>query len=231
MLWWYRLLRLLRPDVDTRIEALRPFEPPAKDPNVETGSSPFISGLSGWAAFDGGLDRIPVGRAEMIAVYGDPVVTYDAKGIVKVDRKWEYANLATVPAALIPGYHRRIYMHRLVAPYFKEAMRRAVAVCPDYRFAKIGCFAPRHMRHSKTRPLSDHTWAIAFDVNAEQNKAFTRNASGPLPFCPGWKKHSDLPQGVVEAFESVGFEWGGRWGNGPSGGYCDPQHFQLRKTK
>ena len=31
-----------------------------------------------------------------------------------------------------------------------------------------------------------------------------------------------LPRAFVEAFESVGFSWGGRWK-----GYCDPMHFSF----
>ena len=214
---WLETLGLLR-----IIEEARCTPEATADPDEASGD---------WPEFDGGLDSIPVGRKEMIEVYGNPSVAYTSKGKVQVSRKWEYANLSTVPADLIPGYHRRIYMHDKVEPYFREAMRRSVIACPDYVFERIGCFSPRHMRRNKSRPLSDHTWAIAFDINASKNRSLVRKPGGPLPFDPGWEDLSDMPWGVVDAWESVGFEWGGRWGNGPRGGYVDPMHFSLRKVR
>lgn len=113
-------------------------------------------------------------------------------------------------------------MHRKVAGHFIEAMSRAVEACPEYKFSRIGCFNPRHQRYDPNRPPSDHTWAIAFDINAQSN----RWAPGQIePWSDRWGEYSDLPRGVVEAFESVGFEWGGRWR-----GARDTMHFSLRQT-
>jgi len=184
----------------------------------------------GWEQFeDGPLGEIPSGRKGMIEAYGNPSVTYTKRGTARVSRKFA-KQLSTIPADVIAGYHRRIYMHNLVAPYFREAMRRSAMVAPGYVFKSVGCFNPRHMRHDKRRPLSDHTWGIAFDVNAKENRAFYRKPTDPLPFDDdGWFGFSDLPQSVILAWESVGFTWGGRWGNGKRGGFCDPMHFSLRK--
>jgi len=188
----------------------------------------MIEVLDGWEQFeDGPLGEIPRGRKGMVETYGDPSVTYSKKGTAKVSRAFA-RKLHTVPPGVIAGYHRRIYMHDLVAPYFREAMRRSSMVAPGYEFKSIGCFNPRHMRHDKRRPLSDHTWGIAFDVNARENRAFYRKPTDPLPFEDGWKGFSDLPQSVILAWESVGFTWGGRWGNGKRAGFCDPMHFSLR---
>jgi len=169
------------------------------------------------------VDPIPT-MAQINEVYGDPEPIWrDGKG--HVSSTWERAHCHTVSASLIPGYDKRIYMHSLVAPHFREAMRRAVAACPEYTFRRIGCFNPRKMRHDANAPWSTHTWAIAFDINADTNKAFMREPGDPRPFEVGWDQRSDLPVGVVQAFESVGFEWGGRWS-----GYVDPMHFQLVRT-
>lgn len=179
--------------------------------------------------FDGGLIGIPVGLKERDEVYGEPSVSVGADNRFKVSRKFG-KNLGTVPAERFPNYFRRLYMHRLVAPYFVEAMRRAHINCPDWKPKRIGCFNPRRMRHSKDPrvPFSDHTYGIAFDIDPSENRAWSRRKykDRPMPFTKGWKEYSSLPAGVVMAFESVGFEWGGRWKT-----FCDPMHFSLRKVK
>jgi hypothetical protein len=208
------------PPADTQPDATTPDS--TKD---DTAAGDASADAGGWPAFTGPLESIPAGRAEMVAVYGMPDITYTKSGKIKADH---HGRLSTVPAADIPGYARKIYMHRLVQPYFIEAMRRSTIACPDYNFGSIGCYNPRHQRYDPKRPLSDHTWGIAFDINPKQNRAFLRKRGDPLPFTPGWEQRSDLPRGVVEAWESVGFDWGGRWGSGERGGFCDPMHFSLR---
>jgi hypothetical protein len=178
--------------------------------------------LMGNDNFVGPVGVIPVGRKEMIRVYGDPAPRM-LNGKLVCSPEWESDNCVVVSAKKIPGYHRPIYMHELVKPYFIEAMRRAVAACPEYRFEKIGCFNPRHQQYDEDRPLSDHAWAIAFDINPGAN-SWVPEKDHPKPFEAGWSEFSDLPRGVVAAFESVGFEWGGRWK------HRDTMHFSLRRT-
>jgi hypothetical protein len=197
--------------------------PPAPSEEEE-----ILEVVDGWPLFDGPLGEIPSGRRGMIEAYGDPSVTYTKKGAAKVSREFA-RKLHTVPADLLPGLSRRLYMHRAVSPYFREALRRAQLVAPGYKFERVGCFNPRHMRHDKKRPLSDHTWGVAFDINASANRAFYRKRTDPKPFEEGWGKLSDLPKEIVEIFEGLGFQWGGRWGTGARGGFCDPMHFSLRK--
>jgi len=201
--------------------------PPLILPPAPTEEDDVAELVDGWPPFDGPLDKIPQGRKEMVEVYGDPDVIFTGKR-VRVSRKFGRL-LHTIPSNRIPGYHRRLYMHRLASAAFVESMRRSRLVAPDYEFKRIGCFSPRFQRHDPTRPLSDHTWGIAFDVNASENRAFYRKPHDPLPFEEGWRGRSDLPLSVVLAWESVGFDWGGRWGNGKRGGFCDPMHFSLRK--
>ena len=185
--------------------------------------------MDGWPLFeDGPLGEIPSGRKGMIETYGDPSITYTKKGTAKVSRAFA-RRLHTVPADLLPGLSRRLYMHRACSPYFREALRRSRLVAPDYKFERVGCFNPRHQRHDRDRPLSDHTWGIAFDINSSKNRARYRKPTDPRPFEPGWEQYSDLPEAVVRAFKSVGFTWGGDWGLGKRGGFSDPMHFSLRK--
>lgn len=188
-------------------------------------------GPGAWSPFEGPLKAIPVGRAAMIRTYGDLGHSYDRAGNVVVSKAWARANCIT--ARGLPGYDRPVYVHRLVEPYLREALRRAGIAAPSYRIERLGCFAPRHQRHDKSRPLSDHSWAIAFDINASDNAARTaaqlRHKVGcvPEPWDERWRFvwPRGVPEAFVEAFESVGFEWGGRWSSFP-----DPMHFALRYT-
>jgi len=86
----------------------------------------------------------------------------------------------------------------------------------------------RRMRHSKDPrvPFSDHTYGIAVDIDPGQNRAFSRKKypDRPKPFEDGWEQYSSIPRSVVEIWEDLGWDWGGRWKN-----YCDPMHFSLRK--
>lgn len=163
--------------------------------------------------FDGPLRRIPQTRTEVYRVFGDP-------GVGKPDPKWERKWM--VVARNLPGDHK-VYCHRLVEPYLREALRR----CGTEAMAidKIGCWNFRHQRHDPARPLSYHAWGIAADIDPADNSA-RQYAPGlaPEPFSEGW--HSVWPYGVSErivlAFESVGWRWGGRWK-----GFVDPMHFEM----
>ena len=99
---------------------------------------PEVEELDVLGPFDGPLSHIPWGKSGVLRVYGDPAVTYTRNGRVKVNRKWERANLHVIPAEMIPGYDRKLYVHRLVSPYFIEAMRRCHVTYPEYEFARIG---------------------------------------------------------------------------------------------
>ncbi len=218
--FWREIFNLLQQFFEPAPPLILPPAPTEEDEVAEL--------VDGWPPFDGPLDRIPKGRKEMIEVYGDPFVTYTKAGKARVSREFA-RRLHTIPSSRLPGYGRRLYVNRIAGVYFIEALRRSNLVAPGYAFKRIGCFNPRHMRHDPARPLSDHTWGIAFDVNASENRAFYRKPHDPLPFEEGWRERSDLPKSVVLAWESVGFTWGGRWGNGKRGGFCDPMHFSLRK--
>ena len=189
--------------------------------------TPGEDNLDDFPEFDGGLKSIPVGLAERDRIYGRPVISIGASGRFKVDRSFA-RRLSTIPAREFRNYHRRLYCHKIFHAYFIEAMRRAYEICPSWKPKKIGCFNPRRMRHSKDPrvPFSDHTYGIAVDIDPGRNRAFSRKKypDRPKPFDVDWDIYSQIPEGVVLAFESVGFDWGGRWKN-----YCDPMHFSLRK--
>lgn len=170
------------------------------------------------AAFDGPLPRVPRNRADVIALLGDP-----GKGAV--NPAWEKANIVTVRD--LPGVPTKWYFqtHRLIEPYIREALRRAKEAAPDYQIERAASFVFRHQRHDKTRPLSYHSWGVAFDVDPGLNHAVQFSpGQTPEPFGKAWRSTwpKGLPQAWVEAVESVGFTWGGRWK-----GFCDPMHFEF----
>jgi len=174
----------------------------------------------------GPLRRIPVGWKECVEVYGDPNVTHDAKGQVHVDPRWERKSLAKFT---VPGFPKPLYMHRIAYPYAVEAMRRAALWCPSYKVERVGCYNPRHMRFDRSRPLSIHTIACAFDINSGKNPGRYFKGKRPETFGRDWIAYSDMPPEFVRAWESVGFEWGGRWGTGKDR-FIDGMHFQLTWT-
>lgn len=167
--------------------------------------------------WDGPLGGIPASRSEMYQLYGDP-------GTGKVDPKWERDNM--VVARNLPGPVKKRYVHRKMEPYLREALRRCVVAGCAEEITKMGSFAFRHQRHDPSRPLSDHAFGVALDINPKKNRArryLRRN--GPEPFSERWFElwPEGLSEDLVRIFEAVGFEWGGRWESFP-----DPMHFSLR---
>lgn len=208
----------------------------ADDPDEVYGEDPPET--TEWQRFDGPLGvtlhddsmglyetiNVPCGWPETLKVYGDPKVTYGAGGKVIVDRTWERENLML--AKNLGFGVSKLYVHRKMEPYLREGFRRAAVSLKADNIAwepeKVGCFSPRHQRYNRNRPLSDHTLAIAIDVDPALNAPKTTNAK---PFSTEW--YQIWPQGVprqfVHAMKSVGFDWGGYWT-----GWKDPMHFSLR---
>lgn len=169
--------------------------------------------------FRGPLSHIPSTRNEVVAIYGHP-------GQFKPSKQFK-RNLSV--AKDLPGNWNngkvKLYCHDLMAPYLREALRRAEEKGALEAIKRIGCYTYRHQRHDTRRPLSYHSWGIAVDVNPPHNRV-VRFAPGkkPAPWSDEWMEH--WPQGLsrefVESMESVGFRWGGRWKQ-----FVDPMHFEL----
>lgn len=178
--------------------------------------------------FDGGI-VLPNTLEKVKKVFGDPKVFY-RKGKIVVNKKWERENFIVLRN--LPFGIKKKYVHKKAAPYFHEALKRAEKHPENngsFVIKTFGVFNPRHQRHNRSRPLSDHTWGIACDINAPENrpKIFSENLLKPIPFSELW--YDIWPQGIPEwfvlSFESVGFDWGGRWKK-----FVDPQHFSLRQV-
>ena len=179
---------------------------------------PEIAAPDARPGFDGPLDRVPRNRADVIALLGNP-------GTGAVDTAWKKANIITVRD--LPGVPAKWYFetHRLIEPYIREALRRAHVAAPEYTIERAASFVFRHQRHDPKRPLSYHSWGVAFDVDPGHNESASfAPGQAPAPFSAAWhiRWPNGLPQAFVEAIESVGFTWGGRWK-----GFVDPMHFEF----
>lgn len=164
--------------------------------------------------FSGPIHEIPRNRTEVFQVYGKAP---------KDKRKLPYESAEMTVAKNLPGRwngHKdgkgKLYMHVLVEDYFREALNRCISNGTIKYIKKIGCYNHRHQRHDQAMPLSYHSWGIAFDINPKQNNAvYTKNMSGRFqPFSREWNEYyrEGVPLGLIEAFTSVGFKWGGDWG-------------------
>lgn len=186
-------------------------EPHADAPRQES-ELMYKSGL-----FDGPLGDIPHSRRGVYEVFGNP-------GAGSVDSAWERRNMTL---ASFPELERKLYVHKLMEPYLREALRRCRFANVAGEIERIGCFNFRHQRHDPSRPLSYHAWGIAVDINPSKNRVVRFKAGEkPEPFSDEWRDiwPDGLSRELVEAFKSVGFSWGGDWKH-----FCDSHHFELKQ--
>lgn len=170
------------------------------------------------------LDHVPHGLKEILAYYGDP----DTDDDLKADREWEIYNLTnfTLPFYLVPPWdeNRQIHsltMHKKVGQSLIDALYdfgEAVGVKTVHKEKWDRCAGTFVFRAQRGDPawLSAHSWGIAIDLN---------------PQIAGYGKPSDVPNQqppeLVEAFESRGWMWGGRWPEMNAAWPGDYMHFQA----
>lgn len=162
--------------------------------------------------------RAPNGLAEVIATYGDPKARI-VGGEWIVDRAWEDANLTTLFHPFLPK--GRIYLHRLILAPTRNVLNRwqaRVAAGDPYRLRTFGCFQPRAQRGTRGLVVSMHTFAIAWDVNADTNPMIVDIDIDD----PRRQTAKDIPDAWIADAKAEGLFYGGEFRH-----RFDPQHFQL----
>ncbi len=132
-------------------------------------------------------------------------------GRIKISPKWVKENIVTV--TLHTG--KRVRLHKDVAENFVNTFKNACEAS-GYTPKSVQTFVTRHTLWNPKKSLSCHSWGIAIDFDPPKNPMGGKIKSTGKP--------SLLRQNMefVEAFESAGWTWGGRWR------MKDDMHFEMR---
>jgi hypothetical protein len=141
-------------------------------------------------------------------------------GRVRVDVLFSatYDKREVVPLSFL-GHRLRV--HRAAHAAFgkaETALREAQRRDPSLR-AWLGKFSGTFVERkiAGTDRASSHSYGISIDLDAARMH-YWRWQRPPTPI--EW--HNTVPQAIVDAFESAGFVWGGRWY------HYDTMHFEYR---
>lgn len=128
-------------------------------------------------------------------------------GMIAIDPAWVKKWIVRVELPRVGA----VQVHRLMAPQLLAAMREveAMGLIDHFDPAQFGGgWVPRHIDWSPTKPLSNHAWGLAVDLNTVDN-------------CLGCTPLMDMR--IVEVFRKWGFKWGGDWSR------PDGMHFELER--
>jgi hypothetical protein len=168
--------------------------------------------------------QIPETRAEIRKLFGDPRPRLNDNGNLVATNKGFRNRITRVELPVEDGNVLR-WVHEDLADLILDACIEVAyyAGSPvDWIFSgaegltdtapikTIGTYCVRYIRGSKTKRLSLHSFGIAVDINARENRMGK----------PGKITANSL---ITFAFERRGFSWGGHW----RGRSCDPMHFEM----
>jgi hypothetical protein len=126
-------------------------------------------------------------------------------GFIRPDPAWVTANIVRADVPILGT----VTCHRLLI----SRLAGALGEIEDAGLAHLikpnqygGCYVPRFIDRDATKPLSNHAFGLAVDLNTRTNQLGT---------------HGDMDPRVVEIFARWGFAWGGTWAR------PDPMHFEL----
>jgi len=145
--------------------------------------------------------------------------TYNGDGI-KILNDWESKNIMSVDIPQLKTLNKgKMQFHRLGATQLQDLFKAwEDAGLMDRVISFDGSHAARYIRHTEDRnprPLSNHSWGTAFDINAGQN------VFGSEPALVG---QSGCVRELVEIANQHGFYWGGHFSP-----HKDGMHFELGK--
>jgi hypothetical protein len=135
-----------------------------------------------------------------------------------ITNNWEKENLITVEISQLknigPYFTNKIRVHKKVANQFKELFNEwQKAKLIDRILSYDGSFNPRFIRGSSST-LSNHTYGIAFDINAKYNS---------LGKVPALINQEGCVRELVPIANQLGFYWGGHFSR------FDGMHFEIAK--
>ena len=126
-------------------------------------------------------------------------------GFIRPDPAWVAANITQGSVPILGT----VTCHRLMIPRLAGALGDVVdaGLANEIRPGDYGgCYVPRFIDRDPTKPLSNHAFGLAVDLNVSTNGLGTRG---------------DMHPDVVRIFQGWGFNWGGVWSR------PDPMHFEL----
>lgn len=174
----------------------------------------------------------PITTQERAAEFGtfayvaDPT-TFNGDGI-RVTDNWVHDNITSVNIPQLNGklangrpiQHGAILFHRAGADRLQRLWAAwETAGLLDRILSFEGGYAARFIRHTEgrsPRPLSNHSWGTAFDINAAEN---------PFGQEPAQMGHTGCVRELVAIANQNGFFWGGHFS-----GHKDGMHFELGKA-
>lgn len=120
-------------------------------------------------------------------------------GSVKITDNWITLNIDVINMPLVGRVECNKKITPILTKIFDEAQIiqsiKPIIDVKDFR-SQGGCFVPRHILWNKDKPLSNHSWGIAIDLNVNTN---------------GYgEKPTQTPE-LVYLFKKYGFVWGGEW--------------------
>jgi hypothetical protein len=152
-----------------------------------------------------------VTAAQCSKKYGDPYLLKTQQTHFEV---WEvpnhiqdaFAHVRFTAVGTI-GFPKKIFINKDFKPILEKALNNVIENCLTLQIKTWdGCFIIRNKRGGTT--LSLHSWAIACDINAQENRL------GAKP---------KITKQLVKCFTDAGCEWGGGWKR------PDGMHFQMAK--
>ena len=148
----------------------------------------------------------PLSISEIEKIFGKFEYSDIGNGRIRIDGDWEYRN-----CKLYEFNGNKYYLNKRVAPQFFGFLIECINEGYEDEVAFRnggGIFCTRHRNWDIDRPLSYHSWAIAFDTDPEK-----------YPYGSNIR-HSDR---VVEIANRWGWYYGGDFTN------LDPMHFEFAR--